>query len=106
MGIFRLDKDGTEFDDGINAVPGEPEFTRDLAKANFGTDAFSYVGTPAYENPIEKATLEDFNAKLAEAEAEAADLLAIQKAEADAAAAAVAKADASKCDTCGATIIP
>lgn len=90
MGIFRTDKNGKEFDDGINAVPGEPEFTRDLAKAHFGTDAFSYVGTPAYENPIEKATLEDFNAKLAEAAAEEA--LAAEKA-------------ASKCDTYGATII-
>lgn len=98
MGIFRLDKDGKEFDDGINAVPGDPEFTRDLAEAHFGSKDFSYVGTPAYENPIEKAALDDFNAKLAEAEA--AELLATKKAEADAAAAA------SKCDTCGATIIP
>ena len=35
MGIFRLDKTGDEFDDGIDAVPGDPEFTRDLAEAHF-----------------------------------------------------------------------
>lgn len=93
MGIFRADKDGKEFDDGINAVPGDPGFTRDLAEAHFGSKEFSYVGTPTYENPIKKAALDDFNAKMDEAAAEEA--LAAEKA-----------AAASKCDTCGATIIP
>lgn len=97
MGIFRHDKTGQEFDDGINAVPGDPEFTRDLAEAHFKETGFSYVGTPTYENPIAVAAQAEFEAKLAEDAA--ADALAAEKA-------AEIAATATKCKDCGATIIP
>lgn len=52
MGVFRHDKTAKDFDDGINAIPGDPEFTRDLAEAHFGDKAFSYISTPTYEPPL------------------------------------------------------
>lgn len=51
MGVFRHDKTGKDFDDGINAIPGDAEFTRDLAEAHFGDKAFSYISTPTYVPP-------------------------------------------------------
>lgn len=51
MGVFRHDKTGKDFDDGINALPGDTEFTRDLAEAYFGDKNFSYISTPTYVPP-------------------------------------------------------
>lgn len=66
MGVFRHDKTGKDFDDGINAIPGDPEFTRDLAEAHFGDKAFSYISTPTYEPPLVAV----FEKQLADAKAE------------------------------------
>jgi len=43
----------TEFDDGQPLKPGDPDFDalRIAAQAHFGTDAFSYTGTPNWVPP-------------------------------------------------------
>jgi hypothetical protein len=55
MAIWRRDDDtiGELFDDGLDLKPGEDGFTRSVAKAHFGTNAFSYVGTPDWQSPPE-----------------------------------------------------
>lgn len=57
MALWKKDNDGTGasiWDDGLAAKPGEPDFTRDLAAEHFGTEAFSYMGTPNWQ-PQEQA---------------------------------------------------
>lgn len=55
MAIWRRDDDtkGDLFDDGMDLKPGEEGFTRSLAQAHFGTNAFSYIGTPDWQVPSE-----------------------------------------------------
>lgn len=75
MALFRDDKTGGDFDDGVNALPGEAEFTRDHAEQHFKHKQFSYVGTPDYVSP-QIAIDEKFESdrKAAEAVAEAAEV--------------------------------
>lgn len=76
MALFRDDKTGVDFDDGINALPGDPEFTRDYAEQHFKHKRFSYVGTPDYVSPQiaidEKMESDRKAAEAAEAEKRAA----------------------------------
>lgn len=73
MAVFRHDKTGNDFDDGINAIPGDPEFTRDLAEAHFKDKAFSYVSTPTYVPPMVAVYEKELaDAKLAQEEADLA----------------------------------
>jgi len=53
MALWQHDESGERFDDGLTAQPGEEGFTRELAQAHFGTDRFSYVGTPNWVPPQE-----------------------------------------------------
>lgn len=76
MALFRDGKTGVDFDDGINALPGEAEFTRDYAEQHFKHKQFSYVGTPDYVSPQiaidEKMESDRKAAEAAEAEKRAA----------------------------------
>lgn len=61
MALWQIIKPGkgmqAQWDDGLRAKPGEPDFSADKIKAYAGEKNFNYIGTPNWEPPAEETGL-------------------------------------------------